>query len=185
MRLLVLLAALCPALAADGEVSQRQVLALIRALSYDRLLADRVGPELRVAILYTDDPRSRRCALSAAGGLEAAGELTVQDRPLRAEVLHFQGLGALDVSIHDRDYDVLMICEAMGEALPGLLDLSREHGLTSAGFVRDYAREGVALVVSEGQAGLEVHINLPASRAEGMHLSSDLLKLATVVRELP
>ncbi len=181
----LLLAALWPALAAEGEVSQRQVLALLRALSYDRLLAERAGPELRVAILYTDDARSRRCALSAVGGLEAAGALTVQGLPLRSEALHFQGLDALDVGIHERGYDVLLICDSMEEALPGMLDLSREHGLTSAGFARAYVDAGVALVVSEGQGGLEVHVNLPASRAEGMSLSSRLLSLATVTRELP
>jgi hypothetical protein len=48
--------------------------------------------------------------------------------------------------------------------------------------VERHARRGVALVVTAPEGKPAITVNLPASRLEGVDFSSDLLRLATVVR---
>lgn len=154
-------ASLSPAHASDP---QAEVLALTRALAYDRRLGARVGEQIRVAVV--DDPED---AASVARGrevrdvLERLSPLTIRDVPV---VL----VGAAG------EADVVYVCS---DRLPPVLGAG---GPVVLGFGREIVQQGAHLGIVEGHDGLRLLVNLPASRAAGLDFSSRLLQVAQVLR---
>lgn len=148
-----------------------EVLALTRALAYDRRLSERVGREIRVAVVH--DPEDA-ASVSRAGHVRAALErmtpFTIQGRPV-----------VLTEFPHDADeIDVIYVCT---EQLPPVLaNPPFQPSWVVLGFGRQIVKDGAHLSIVDRLDGLQLVVNLPASRAAGVDFSSRLLQVAQVLR---
>ena len=167
---------------AAADVGERQVLALIRALAYDRQLGERAGDDVLIGVVF--GPGEADCAGEALAVLRGLDGVTIQERPIRSMSVSFTDAGALSDALSG-GVDVLIVVGGLGEATAEVVRVAHRAGAVTAGFEPEMLTIGVPLVVSDERGELEVYVNLPASRAAGQSFSSKLLQVATVVRENP
>ncbi len=170
---------------ADDVLADQQVLILSRALVYDDNFKERVGAEVRIAILSR--PGNAASEASAAAMLKAwkgVGNLKLAGLPLRVIALDFKDAASLGPSIGSGSeaVDVLYVCPGLESNLSEILELTRKGKVVTVGSREDYVRKGASLGVFLINSRPTIMINLPASKTEGASFSSDLLRLATVIK---
>lgn len=165
--MLAMLGSMEPARAAPPDA---EVLALTRALAYDRRLASRAGSAIRIAIVDNpDDAGSVTRASAVRAVLEGMAPLTIQKRPVEITTLDD------DAS----EIDVIYLCI---DHLPERLTQASEQDWVILGFGRTVVEEGAHLGIVESQSGPRLLVNLPASRAAGIEFSSRLLQVSEIHR---
>jgi hypothetical protein len=172
-----------PAQAADEVPPEQQVLILSRALVYDDNFKERVGQEVRIAILSR--PGHAASEASAAAMFKAwkgVGNLKLAGLPLRVSALVFKDAASFGPSLASEAIDVLYLCPGLEANLAEIIELTRKRQVVTVGSREDYVKRGVALGVFLVNTRPTIMINLPASKIEGASFSSDLLRLATVIK---
>jgi hypothetical protein len=170
--------------AATGDVPpEQQVLILSRALVYDDNFKDRVGSEVRVAVLTKPGN-----AVSEANGAamvkawKGVGNLKLAGLPLRVSVMAWKDLATFGPVLASEAVDVLYLCPGLEANLAEIIELTRKRRVITVGGREDYIKKGASLGVFLINARPTIMVNLPASKTEGAAFSSDLLRLATVIK---
>jgi hypothetical protein len=168
--------------AGDGS-SEKRALILVRALSYDANLRDRIGQELILAVLARRGvPASEACSASMRQGFGALGAPKVAGVPLKVTQLWYAGGEALAAAVSQQGIDVLYQCEGLEADLPSIIYVARKYQvLTMAGSEEQVGR-GIALGVVFIDSKPTLFVNITAAKNAGAALSSDLLRVARVVR---
>lgn len=131
-------------------------------------------PTVTVLVVYQRRNResfnAKQEILAAARGLRGVHirEADVESAPLAATMLS--------------GVDVVYIAPLRSIALLDILCITRASRVRSVTAVREYVTQGVSVGVTLKQNKPSIYINLAAARAEGSDFSSQLLKLAEVVR---
>lgn len=155
-----------------APVEERQVLAAVRALAYDRKLAERSGPTIEVVVVH-DFGATKESADQIAAVLTGLGAFTIQDVPVRVEVI--DGASFLERAV---PADMVLLPPGLGEAAAPIFAEALSQHLLVAGFDLAYLPRGAAMVVVTNSDHLRLVVNLPASRTAGAAFSSQLLQLA-------
>jgi hypothetical protein len=169
--------------AADDVPPEQQVLILSRALVYDDNFKDRVGSEVRVAVL--SKPGNAASDASAAAMLKAwkgVGNLKLAGLPLRVSLLAFKDAATFGPVLAAEGIDVLYICPGLEANLAEIIDLTRKRRVVTVGSREELVKKGASLGVFLVNGRPTIMVNLPASKTEGASFSSDLLRLATVIK---
>lgn len=184
--LLVVLAAAPRAALSQAEdlPPERQVPILARALAYDENLRNRAGDELVLAVLSkAGNHASDKAADAVSHALQGLVGIKVQGIPLRATRLSFTTAAALGDAIHSQGIDALYVAPGLESDLASVVGVTRQHHVLSLGSREDQiTKGGVSLGVFLVEGRPTIYVNLSASKAEGAAFSSDLLRLANVVR---
>jgi len=152
-------------------------------LSYDDEIKSRTGDDVTVAVL--SKPGNAGSETMSAGMLKAfkgIGSIKVQGMPLKVMGLGFTGGGALGSAISSQGIDVLYICSGLEADLPAIIDSTRKNHVLSIGSREDHITRGLAVGVLPMDGKPTIIVNLGASKAEGAAFSSDLLRLAKVIK---
>ncbi|OIP38867.1 MAG: hypothetical protein AUK47_10880 [Deltaproteobacteria bacterium CG2_30_63_29] len=169
--------------AMSGDVpADRQVLILARALAYDRNLKDKAGDAVTIALVYKDGDGASKSQMQEISAAIASGKkLRISGLPIKTVVVAF-GIEDLDSTLTNEGVDAVYICSGLANDLDSITALTRQKQIASLADDKVYAKQGVSVVVvAEGQKASLV-INLKASKAEGLDLSSELLELAEVIK---
>ena len=174
----VLLAATLGAAQAGVE---RQAAIVVRALSYDKNLAERAGDSVVVLVLSKHgDAASEALAGTWVSALEPIEGVSVQGRPFKVLSAPWDQ-AAVKALVEKSGVDVLLVCDGLSDEAAAIRALSRERKLLTVGTSRASIEQGMSLgVVAEGERNV-ILVNLSASRLEGAAFGSDLLKLAKIV----
>lgn len=169
------------ALADDDTLvpAARQALILVRVLAYDQDLTERAGTSLTIAILYLpgdEDSEALMEGMSAAFG--ATTKLEVQGLPLSVSTIAYEDADTLRAHIDAQGIDALYIAGTLTRQLETITAVSREKKVATMTPYKENAKAGVAIAVYLKGDKPGIVINLAASKAEGLNLSSDLLSLA-------
>jgi len=162
---------------------ERQVLILARVLSYDDEINSRTGDDVTVAVVAK--PGNAGSEAMSAGMLKAfkaIGSIKVQGMPLKVVGVNFTGGGALGSAISGQGIDVLYVCAGLEADLPAIIDTTRKNHVLSIGSREDHITRGLAVGVLAMDGKPTIIVNLGASKAEGAAFSSDLLRLAKVIK---
>ena len=173
-----------PWLASAGEgATERRALILVRALSYDANLKDRVGSDLVIAVVARKGhPASEACSGSMRQGFAALGAPRVAGVPMRVIQLWYGGSETLAGAVGPQGIDALYLCDGLELDLPGILEVaSKSQVLTMCGSEEQVGR-GVVLGVVAIDSKLTLFVNLKGARSVGAALSTDLLRVARVIR---
>lgn len=167
----------------SGDVPpDRQVLILARALAYDRNLKDRAGSAVTIGLVYKEgnsESKSQMQDVSSAFG--SVKKLKVSGLPIKTIALAY-GTDDLESIIANEGVDAVYLCSGLANDLDSITALTRQKQIASLADDYVYAKQGVSIVVvADGQKASLV-INLKASKAEGLDLSSELLELAEVIK---
>jgi hypothetical protein len=168
---------------ADDVPSEQQVLILSRALVYDDNFKDRVGSEVRVAVL--SKPGNTTSEASAAAMIKAwkgVGNLKLAGLPLKVSALVWKDAATFGPAITADAIDVLYVCPGLEANLGEIFEITRKRQVITVGSREDQVKKGVSLGVFLVGGRPTIMVNLPASKTEGASFSSDLLRLATVIK---
>lgn len=168
---------------ADSVAPDKQAVILARALAYDDNLKSRAGDSLTVAVLFKSGQGGSE---SAADGMlhafKALEGVKVQGLPLHAVKLAYTSKDALHAAVTSQGIDVLYVSPGLDGDQGAIRDESkRDHVLTIASR-EDQLNAGLSLGVFSFDGKTTITVNLPASKEEGAAFSSELLRLARVVR---
>jgi hypothetical protein len=167
-----------------GDVPpDRQATMLLRALSYNANLLTTAGTSLVMAVINKPGHAgSEKTAEAMAAAFSRLESTTVQGLPFRVRRTPFTGAAALEREIQVQGIDVLYVCGALDGELPAIEELSRKVKVLTIGGRGEYIEQGLSLGVFASAGHVSINLNLDASRREGAAFTTDLLRIARVVR---
>jgi len=104
----------------------------------------------------------------------------VQNIPIRVVSIDID-TEYLEYTIERENIDVLYLTQLRAVEIGDIAKLSRKKQIVTLTGIPDYVKAGVAVGVDIKEEQPQILINLPASKAEGVDFSSQLLKLAKVI----
>jgi hypothetical protein len=172
-----------PPLAAEDSSKSRSGAILARVLSYELTLEHRAGENIGVVIVYKKgDSASQATADEWHRALSELSSVKIKNRSLFAITAAYDA-PALGRLIEERGADVLLASNGLStEEMLGLSRLAQTNQLLSAGNSVEQVDQYLTLCVTEGDGKPEIVINLKTARLEGISFSSNLLRLARVIR---
>lgn len=176
------LSCLCGAVRAQIPPDKQAVI-LTRSLAYDTNLRSRAGSTLVIAVLYKPGVGdSESVAADVFRAFKALEGIKVQDLPISVVKLAYSGKEALKSAISAQGIDALYCCPSLEQELGTLREVSHQQHVLTLAAHEAFIRAGLSIGVFPNEGKATIMINLAASREEGASLSSDLLRLATVLR---
>ena len=152
-----------------------------KILKFDHNLAARTNDGLVVGLVYQQNSLGSRIvkdsAVEEASSLGEPGEYGV--RCVEIDISDATDLGGVIVA---NGIDILYVTPLRAVDLQTICLPSRETQTMTLTGVPEYIESGLSVGIGIKGSKPEIIINLEASKAEGCHLSSRLLRLARVVR---
>jgi hypothetical protein len=169
---------------AEGHVPpSRQAVIVVRALGYDANLKTRVGDTVNIAVLHKRGHAGSELMAGIMAKAFGALEVTkVEGLPILVSRMAYAGADALKKSLRGGGIDLLFVCEELEGDLAEITGVTRQVKVLTVGSTERLIAEGLSLGVFEVDAKCTILINLPASRLEGVSFTTDLLRLARVIR---
>lgn len=171
------------AVLADEKLApERAAMILLRALSYDRSLADRAGDRRVVAVaIRNGDAESKAFGSGMLLGFKHYENLTIQDKPVSILKLSYDQTVDLERQLRGGKFAAVYFAGCLDASLPSVRDLTRSlHILSMTGCDVEVSK-GLSLAVSAASEQATILLNLGASRREGADFSSDFSRRAKVV----
>jgi hypothetical protein len=173
------LAALC-LMPLSAQASSREAVILGRAFAYDYNLKSRAGDELVLAVLF--NPQNASAADPWLESFKGLDGVKIQGLTFRVVRLAYTGAAALRTEVASQGIDILLVCDGLDGAVGSIEGLSRSAHLLTVAAKEAFVEQGLSLGVFETGGKTEIVVNLPATSQEGVAFSSDLLRLARIIR---
>jgi hypothetical protein len=156
---------------------------LKRAFSYENSLKQRAGDTVVLAVLYKSGNSGSEAAADAwAKAFKPADGEKIQGLPFQVIRHAYDSVDKLKAVVGEKGVDILVVCEGLESDVANIKDFSREKKVLTVGTKEPLVQRGLAIgVFVEGEKHTIV-VNLPAASAEGITFSSDLLRLARLIR---
>jgi hypothetical protein len=178
----LVLCAVAPARAQEVP-PERQVLILTRALAYDDEIKNRAGDDVTLAVMAkAGNATSEAMAAAIVKAFRGIGGLKVQGLSMKITQISFSNGPALLAAATSQNVDVVYVCTGMEADLPAIIEVTRKRRMVSIGSREEHVQRGLALGVFPVDGKPTIVVNLPAAKAEGSAFSSDLLRLAKVIK---
>lgn len=181
---LALALAVCASLLpASSRAGEREAVILGRAFAYDYNLKSRAGGALVLGVLFNpQDSNSQAAADAWFTSFKALAGVKIQGLPLKIIRVPFSNVGALHASVESQGIDILFVCDGLEGSVGAINGLSHTEKLLTVAATQPMVEQGLALGVFESGGKVEIVVNLPAAGQEGVSFSSDLLRLARIIR---
>ena len=174
------------AVGASGQLevpADRQVLILSRALSYDSELKARAGNDLQVGVLSKPGhAASEAMATAMLKAFRVILNVKVQGLTLGVRALSYTTPAALAAAVIAQGIDVIYVCAGLDQDLPAIVEVTRKRHIVSLASNEGQVTRGLALGVFAVEARPTIVVNLVAARNEGASFSSELLRVAKVIK---
>jgi hypothetical protein len=171
------------ATADQPDARDRNVIILVKALSYDDKIVERAGHEMVVAVVYSagesgaeDEAEAWRKSFAKLSTVRFLG------LPFRAIKLPVGTPERLRKAIVDEGIDALFVAGAMKDELSWIQKVTRDSKILTLASRESQVAAGLALGVFAIDGKNTLLINLSAARAEGSLFSSAIFPLAKVIR---
>ena len=152
-----------------------------KILTFDYNLPARAEDELVIGLVYQQKFREslivKNKALKVASSLEEMGKYD-----FRCVEIDISDSTDLEKIISREGIDILYVAPLRAVQMKTIFSASRATQTMTLTGVPDYVESGLAVGIDMKGGKLQISINLPASKAEGCHFSSRLLKLAKIIR---
>jgi hypothetical protein len=106
----------------------------------------------------------------------------VQGLPLRVVKVAFTGKDALHSAVSSQGIDALYVCAGLEGDQTAIRDESRRDHILTIASREEQLTAGLSLGVFLFDGKMTITVNLPSSKDEGAAFSSELLRLARVIR---
>jgi len=159
----------------------RRAAIVARALSYDYALKSRAGEGLSIGVVYR--PVTTEAAADQwVQSFKPLESVKVQGMAINVAKIAYEGIDRLKSRVSAEGIDVLIVCDGLDDALSAILQLSHEKKLLTVAGKEAYVQGGVTLgIVNEGER-ITIEVNVAGAAAEGVNFSSELLRLAKMIK---
>jgi hypothetical protein len=154
---------------------------LLRAISFDRALATRAGAEVVVSVVY--DARATNGERERDGRVQAFRKLsdrTIAGLPMRVISSDCSPPARIDEAL--RGVDIVFLTRGAKDCVRAVTAATRKLRIASLASERALIEQGVTIGVTIESARPKLLVNLRASKAEGLDLTSQMLQLAEVIK---
>jgi hypothetical protein len=169
-----------------AELGPKQLAAmLLRILAYDRNIKARSnGRILPIMVIYQEgNSPSEAIQSDVTNALEdLAGSVTVVGLRVQVVSLAYSNIDELNAKIVASHPVAMFVCTGLSVALPNLIATARKHAILTMTMTTAYIKAGLSIGLERGDERVNILINLPATRAEGADIDTDLLRVAEVFR---
>jgi hypothetical protein len=166
-----------------AQAGEREAVILGRAFAYDYNLKSRAGEALVLGVAFNPQDSSSQSAADAwFDSFKALAGVKIQGLPLKIIRVPYSNAGALHASVQGQGIDILFVCNGLEAALSAISGLSHAEKVLTVAATQAMVEQGLALGVFENGGKVEIVVNLPAAGKEGVTFSSDLLRLARIIR---
>ena len=167
----------------DSDVpASLQALLFSKILTFDRTLVQRAGERIDVIVLYQDgNITSRDAAEQLVAAFRKAGVNSIGNQPIRFKLIAFEDIETVPAVLKEHAADVVYVAPVRAVRVELLLRAAGRVAPVLAGS-REYVAKGAAIGLELRNSKPHILVNLDAAREQGMELSSQLLKLAEVVK---
>ena len=169
---------------AESEALPEEIQAtlLLKILTYDRSLEDRVKDTIHVGIVYlAEKDQSRKNKDAMVEYLKLNQDKTINGSPFRIMEIKYGTETNLGETTKRNDIDVIYVTCGADNVVESISRLARTHGIMTITGQPSYVNRGLAVGLGIKEQKPEIIINLPSARAEGSDFSSSLLKLCRVI----
>lgn len=154
---------------------------LCKVLTFDRNLADRVGDQITVGIIYQSKNRaSYRVKDNLTTVISESPYNQIKGIPLSHLLVDLDGESDWRKEIEINHVDIVYLCPLQGFDVGRITDYTGHHRILTMTGVPEYIEMGVSLGVGVENNRPKILINRPASVAEGADFSAQLLAIARV-----
>jgi len=161
-----------------------QVPLFLKILTFDRKLKERFGDEIVLGIVYQEKFRkSLNTKNRFVNRLKKLPEKNIADIPFRYVSVPLTTLSQFKTALAKKKVDIIYITPLRAVAVGPLAAVSRSLGITSLTGVPGYCESGIAVSIGSKGGSPLIIINLPGALSEGADFSSQLLKLAKVIKK--
>jgi hypothetical protein len=162
---------------------ERQATILARAFGYEYTLKTRAGDSVVLGVLYkAKDPQSEGMADDWLRAFRALSSVKVQGLPFSAVKVPFENSAGLRASVQSQHIEIIFVCDKLDGDIAAIKELSHSKKLLTVAGKIDYLQAGLTLGVFADADRNSIQVNLGAARDEGVSFSSDLLRLAKIVK---
>lgn len=154
---------------------------LLRAISFDRALAARAGAEVVVSVVY--DARSSGADRERDEHVLAFRKLsdrTIVGLPMKVSWVDCSSSRPMEEAL--LGVDIVYLTGGASDCVRSVTAATRKLRIASLASGRAHVEQGVTLGVTIENARPRLLVNLKASKAEGLDLSSQMLQLAEVIK---
>jgi hypothetical protein len=161
---------------------ESQVPLLLKILSFDRNLESRAGGEIVIGVMHqTRFRRSLEARRAFEQALALGGRAEVKNIPVRAVPLCADDGSDWAARARNEAVDAVYLAPMRAMDLRGILSECRAQRWITCTGVPEYVDAGCAIGVGLQDDRAQVLVNRSSAGAEGMDLSSQLLKLARII----
>lgn len=154
---------------------------LLRAISFDRALARRAGTDVVITIVYdgrvSEDARERDGRVTAFRKLTSR---TIAGLPIKVTSSDCSHSQSMTDSL--KGSDIVYLSRGAKDCVRGVTAATRKLHIASLAGTRALVEQGISMGVTIEGARPKLLVNLVASKAEGLDLSSQVLQLAEVIK---
>jgi hypothetical protein len=164
----------------EAETRARQILIVLRVLSYDRALATRApGDKVAIAIVHDGTKAGRADAARWSAGFRLLPNVRVGGRSVTTSEIELVDETVLETAFAQRSPALVVIAGTPDTT--AIRRVARRRHVLSFSMREADVRAGVAVGLVVSEDGNEIVINREAARAEGAKLGAGLLQLARLV----
>lgn len=154
---------------------------LLKVLTFDRNLKNRIGKEIVIGIVFQSNFKaSYQLKDRLERVIQNSPIKTVEDIPIKLVAIDLDKTSLAEM-IKQHSVDVLYVSPLRAYAIDQINNISRKQKILTTTGVPDYVEAGIAVGVGLKGTKPQLMINLPAAKDEGCDFSSQLLKLAKVI----
>lgn len=181
----IALAILLPAASLADEMAvptEIQFPLLLKTLTFDRNLKSRVGDEIVIGLVYQSKFKASLNAKEQLTKVAKESSISsIEGIPIRLVAIDLEEAG-LESSLSKKEVDILYVAPLRALEIKAITEVSRAKQITTLTGVPRYVEKGLAVGIGTKEEKPEIIINLPAAKAEGADFSSQLLKLAKIIK---
>jgi uncharacterized protein DUF4154 len=160
-----------------------QVPLILKVLTYDRELLQKVKSELTIGIVYfPSDPTSIQAKDDVLRILQQLSDKTVRKVAIRSVAVEYKSPADLLSAVSANHINVFYVTPGNAPHLDRVLQVSQSQRITTVTGVPDYVQKGVAVGIGVRQDKPQILINLASVKSEGSEFDASLLRIATVIR---
>lgn len=155
---------------------------IFKILSLDRNVADDMGSEARMGVLFQPKYRSSYLNKENVMGFMKEYDQARNEPQVRCEPMELNDLSDLEAQLKAGRIEALYLTPLRAVDLVALTAMARKYGVRTFTGVSAYTIEGVAVAIGLKGDNPQMIINLKAARGEGADYSSYVLRLAKVIQ---
>jgi hypothetical protein len=155
---------------------------LLKTLTFDRNLKSRVGDEIVIGLVYQCKFKASLNAKDQFMKVAKSSSISsIEGIPIRLVAIDVEET-TLEDNLSKNDVNILYVAPLRALEIKKITEVSRAKQITTLTGVPRYVEKGLAVGIGTKEEKPEIIINLPAAKAEGADFSSQLLKLAKVIK---